>query len=164
VVGQALTLLPLLLKLDDGEAEPLVTLLSENFWLTPEGSAVGSELLLELKEGSELLLLELKEGSELLPMLELKEGFTLLLFTLAEPKLLSGPSGGAKYAEGWKPKGDITVSVTAPTGPLAHQGGLPGSATAGITKAAINNTTKTPTMIKRRTVYSFSITDWNRTR
>jgi hypothetical protein len=138
---------PLLLKLDDGEAEPLETLLSENFWLTPGGSALGSELLLLVLvlEGSELLLL----------LLELKEGSELLL-ELAESELLSGPLGGEKFAEGEKPKGDNTLSATTPTGPRAHQGGLPGAATAGITKAATNATTKTPTIIKRRTVTSFS--------
>jgi hypothetical protein len=163
VVGQALTLLPLLLKLDDGEAEPLEILLSENPWLTPGGS-LGSELLVVLVlEGSELLLLELKEGSELLLMLELEEGSELLLLTLGAFALLSGPSGGEKFAEGEKPKGDSRLSVTNPTGLLAQV--LPGAATAGMTKAAAKTTTKPPTMIIRRTITtSFSRNDWIRRR
>src|ERR687885_1472348 len=38
LVGQALTLSPLLVKLNDGEALPLVILLSENSWV--RGSAI----------------------------------------------------------------------------------------------------------------------------
>ncbi len=158
MVGQALTLLPLLLKLDDGEAEPLETLLSENCWLTPGGSALGSELLLLVLvlEGSELLLLlELKEGSELLLTLEL-EGFTLLLLTLAgSTLLLFGSIVDEKSSVGETPNtGDNTLSLRAPSGVLLIK--LVGAATAGITKAAANTTTKPPTMITRRTVSSFS--------
>jgi hypothetical protein len=146
-----------LLKLDDGEAEPLVTLLSENFWLTPGGSTARSELplLMLVLEGSELLL-ELKEGSELLLTLEL-EGFTLLLLTLAGSTLLLlfGSIVDEKSSVGETPNtGDNTLSLRAPSGVLLIK--LVGAATAGITKAAANTTTKTPTMITRRTVSSLS--------
>src|SRR5919202_5489845 len=40
--AQRLTLLPLLLNVNDGEAAPLVMRLSENSWLTGDGSSKGS--------------------------------------------------------------------------------------------------------------------------
>jgi hypothetical protein len=154
VVGHALTLLPLLLKLDDGEAEPLVILFSENFWPTPEGSTEGSELLNLGPEGSELLLkLGLEEsellklgleGSELLKLGALEEGLMALSVIVG----LSGDDNPTAVD-----KGVTKLSVTNPTG-LAK--GLPGAATAGITKAAANKTTNPTTMMIRRTISSFA--------
>jgi hypothetical protein len=153
VVGQALTLLPLLLKLDDGEAEPLVILFSENFWLTPEGSTAGSELLLKLGlEGSELLKLG-PEGSELLLKLGLEESELLKLGALGAGLMALSVMVGSSVGE--KPKtGDNTLSLKVLSGPMLAK--PPVCATAGMTNAAANKTTKPPTMIIRRTVASFS--------
>jgi hypothetical protein len=148
-----------LLKLDDGEAEPLVILLSENPWLTPGGSTLGSELplvlVLVLKESEGPLLGPLSSGSLLLEAL--KSGL-LLLGALGSG--LMGLSVMVGLSDDDKPtavdKGVTMLSVTNPSGLLAKE--LPGAATAGITKAAAKTTTKPPTMIKRRTVSSFSRT------
>jgi hypothetical protein len=103
-------------------------------------------LLLLVLEGSELLLLEL-EGSELLLTLELLEldslgsGFVAL-------SVMVGSSGDGK------PKtGTNTPLLKALQGPMSAIPGV--CATAGITKVAANTTTKTPTMIIRRTISSF---------
>jgi hypothetical protein len=109
------------------------------------GSVLLLLLLLLVLEGSELLLT--LAGSSLLLTLELLEldslgsGFVAL-------SVMVGSSGDEK------PKtGTNTPLLKALQGPMSAIPGV--CAMAGITKAAANTTTKTPTMIIRRTVSSF---------
>jgi hypothetical protein len=118
-------------------------------------------LVLVLKESEGPLLGPLSLG----PLLEaLRSG--LLLEALPSGLLLEALASGLlelsvleELSGDDKPtavdKGVTRLSLMNPNGPLLPKG-FPGAATAGITKAAANITTKPPTMIIRCTVSSFT--------
>jgi hypothetical protein len=123
-----LELSPVLLTENDGEALPLVILLSENSWLTASGSLLGSEVLVLELEESELLTL----GS---PVFEL---LALSVFKSSGPgipKLDNTPAGTMLPKMALK-------GLVVPSGCVA--------ATAGTMMAAANTTTKPPTNAIRR--------------